>query len=88
MNKEIIKDWLNDIATPTGISYSGDQTLSESMVKEIIDYVDDLEQQVKKQKEVIDKIFSRITLWKMEDITKETAKILDELLDILSEVSE
>lgn len=88
MNKEIIKDWLNDIATPTGISYSGDQTLSESMVKEIIDYVDDLEQQVKKQKEVIDKIFSRITLWKMEDITKETAKILDELLDILKEVSE
>lgn len=51
-------------------------------------YIEHLEQQVKKQKEVIDKIFSRITLWKMEDITKETAKILDELLDILKEVSE
>lgn len=56
MDKEIIKDWLNDIATPTGISYSGDQTISESMVKKIIDYVDDLEQQCKKQKEVIDKL--------------------------------
>ena len=42
----------------------------------------------RKQQEMIDKIFSRITLWKMEDITKETAKILDELLDILKEVSE
>ena len=42
----------------------------------------------RKQQEMIDKIFSRITLWKMEDITKETAKILDELLEILSEVSE
>lgn len=41
-----------------------------------------------KQKEVIDKIFSRITLWKMEDITMETAKVLDELLDVLKEVSE
>lgn len=41
-----------------------------------------------KQKEVIDKIFSRITLWKMEDITMETSKVLDDLLDILKEVSE
>lgn len=56
MNKEIIKEWLNDIATPTGISYSGDQTISESMVEKIVDYVDELEQQVKKQKEVINKV--------------------------------
>lgn len=41
-----------------------------------------------KQKEVINKIFSRITLWKMEDITMETSKVLDDLLDILKEVSE
>ena len=47
-----------------------------------------LKHQVKKQKEVIDKIFSRITLLKMEDITIETSKVLDELLDILKEVSE
>ena len=56
MNVKVIKEWLNDIATPTGISYSGDQTISESMVEKIVDYVDELEQQCKKQKEVIDKI--------------------------------
>ena len=38
-------------------------------------YIEHLEQQVKKQKEVIDKIFSRITLWK------------DDLLDILKGAS-
>ena len=48
----------------------------------------ELKEQVKKQKEVIDKIFSRITLLKMEDITIETSKVLDELYDILKEVSE
>ena len=53
----------------------------------LINEIKDLEQQVKKQKEVINKIFSRITLWKMEDITMETSKVLDELLDILKEVS-
>ena len=49
----------------------------------LINEIKDLEQQVKKQKEVINKIFSRITLWKMEDITMESAKVLDDLLDIL-----
>ena len=43
----------------------------------------ELKRQIKKQKEVIDKIFSRITLWKMEDITMEISKVLDDLLDIL-----
>ena len=54
----------------------------------LINEIKDLEQQVKKQKEVINKIFSRITLWKIEDITMETSKVLDDLLDILKEVSE
>ena len=44
MNKEIINEWLSDIATPTGISYSGDQTISESMDEKIVDYVSNLEQ--------------------------------------------
>lgn len=48
----------------------------------------ELLKQVKKQKEIIDKIFSRITLWKIEDITMETAKVLDDLLSIFKEVSE
>lgn len=54
----------------------------------LINEIKDLEQQVKKQKEVINKIFSRITLWKMEDITMETAKVLDDLLSMFKEVSE
>lgn len=56
MDKKIIEDWLKNIATPTGISYSGDQTISEDMVEDIVDYVDNLEQQAKKQKEVIEEI--------------------------------
>lgn len=44
MNKKIINEWLSDIATPTGISYSGDKTISESMVEKIVDYVSNLEQ--------------------------------------------
>lgn len=68
MNEKVIKEWLNDIATPTGISYSGDQTISESMVKNIVDYVEELEQQCKKQKELIDRILNE---------TKETRDILN-----------
>lgn len=74
------KEKLNDIIC---------QSLSDyKILDNAYNYIDDLEQRVKKQKEVIDKIFSRITLWKMEDITVETSKVLDELLDILKEVSE
>lgn len=45
MNKEIIAEWLNDIATPTGISYSGDQTLSKSDVEKIVNYINELQQE-------------------------------------------
>lgn len=44
MSKEIINEWLSDIATPTGISYSGDRTISKSMAEKIVDYVSNLEQ--------------------------------------------
>ena len=84
MDKEIIEDWLKDIATPTGVSYSGDQTISESMVEEIVDYVEELEQQVKGQKEVIDKAINWTikyqTEWCQED---EVIRDLKRLLDIL-----
>lgn len=74
MDKETIKEWLNDIATPTGISYSGDMTISEDNVKKIVGYVDDLEQQVKKQKEVIDEIEEYINSyqWYKLDCYKKT----------------
>ena len=49
-------------------------------LKEKIKSIDNL---CKKQKEAIDKIFSRITLWKMEDITMETTKVLDDLLSMM-----
>ena len=75
MNVKVIKEWLNDIATPTGISYSGDQTISESMVKNIVDYVEELEQQCQKQQEAIDKAMNWTikyqTEWCQEDEIKE-----------------
>ena len=44
MNKEKLEEWLKDISTPTGLSYSGDRTLSNSEVDSILEYVDDLEE--------------------------------------------
>lgn len=62
MNKDVIKEWLEDISTPTGLSYSGDLTLSNSMVDKIGEYIEEIEQenqQLKKQKnDVIDYIKS------------------------------
>ena len=60
----------------------------EKMKRDMQRQIQILKNKNKKQKEVINKIFSRITLWKMEDITMETSKVLDDLLDILKEVSE
>lgn len=40
---ETIRNWLEYISTPTGISYSGDRTLSKSEVKEILDYIEQLQ---------------------------------------------
>ena len=55
-------------------------------IKRLLDELDSADNYIKKlyfenqkQKEVIDKIFSRITLLKMEDISKESNKVLDEL---------
>lgn len=41
---------------------------------------------LEKYKNLVDKIFNKITLLKIEDITMETNKILNDLLDILKEV--
>ena len=64
-------------------------------IKRLLDELDHADNYIKKlyfenqkQKEVIDKIFSRITLLKMEAISRESNKVLDELLNILKEVSE
>ena len=62
MNKEIINEWLSDIATPTGISYSGDQTISESMAEKIVDYVSNLEQALNENNKLKIQISARETL--------------------------
>ena len=40
-----IEEWLRDISTPTGLSYSGDRTLSNSMADHIIDYITNLQEE-------------------------------------------
>lgn len=62
MNKKIIKEWLSDIATPTGISYSGDQTISESMAEKIVDYVSNLEQALDENNKLKIQLSARETL--------------------------
>ena len=49
----------------------------------LIDKVNELQEKNNQLKDKMDKVFSRITLWKMEDITMETARVLDDLLEIL-----
>lgn len=53
MNDEIreIEEWLRDISTPTGLSYSGDRTLSNSMVDKIVDYITNLQNENENMKE-------------------------------------
>lgn len=43
MNRELIEEILKDISTPTGISYSGDQTIANSTVENILEFIDDLQ---------------------------------------------
>ena len=62
--------------------------IPKDVFKELFNEMINWKEENQKQKEVIDKIFSRITLLKMEDISMESNKVLDELLDGLKEVSE
>jgi len=43
MDKELIEEILKDISTPTGISYSGDQTIANSTVDNILEFIEDLQ---------------------------------------------
>lgn len=51
--------------------------------KHLVKTIMGLECQNQKYKNLVDKIFSRITLLKLQAITMETNKVLDDLLDIL-----
>ena len=56
MNREKLEEWLKDISTPTGLSYSGDQTLSNSEVDTILEYVDNLQSKIDKANELLEEI--------------------------------
>ena len=43
MNRELIEEILKDISTPTGLSYSGDQTIANNTVDNILEFIDDLQ---------------------------------------------
>ena len=82
MNKEEIK------ITPNGIKQAIEDLLNENErlirnEKHLLKTIMGLELQNQKYENLIDKIFSRITLLKMQDITMETNEVLDDLLDIL-----
>lgn len=50
MNKEELQ-WLKEISTTTGISYSGDQTITTAFANKIINYIEQLEQENNQLKE-------------------------------------
>ena len=96
MNKEIIEKVLLEISTPTGLTYSGDTTICNDEVKDIMNYINNLEQQVKKQKEVIDRIdkYIKENIYSyydskgekcIEETVFERSANPKELLDILNE---
>lgn len=93
MDKEIIEKVLLEISTPTRLTYSGDTTICNDEVKDIMNYINSLEQQCKKQKEVIDRI-KRLKQFYIKDfeernITMIPLSNLTKNIDIiLKEVSE
>ncbi len=88
MNKEIIEKVLLEISTPTGLTYSGDVTICNDEAKDIINYIDNLEQQVEKQKEVIDKAIDKLYSIPIETTRQEVIDIARETLHILKEVEQ
>ena len=82
MDKEIIEKFLLEISTPTGLTYSGDTTICNDEVKYIMNYINDLEQQCKKQKEIIDETINAIDLvieLIKQQLTEDDRWILDRL---------
>lgn len=55
MNSEIIKEWLNNICSRTGVSVSGDRTLRDDEVEKIVEYVENLEQALDEIEKYIEK---------------------------------
>ena len=88
MDKEIIEKVLLEISTPTGLTYSGDITICDDEVKDIMNYINNLEQQCKRQKEVIDKATELNQIINNSDYVYSQDEITIKNLEILKEVSE
>ena len=97
ISRELIEEILKDISTPTGISYSGDKTIANSTVDNILEFIDDLQKkaeqgehykhlysEVKKQKDDVVKLIYK----KMRDVDIYGTQTfdLDELLRMLGEI--
>lgn len=85
MNREKLEEWLKDISTPTGLSYSGDQTLSNSEVDTILEYVDNLQSKIDKAIEYINTIKDNTPNSTRKDFAKMILINYELLLDILKE---
>ena len=78
MNKEEL-EWLLDIATPTGISYSGDQTITIDFANKVINHIN-------KQKEVLDKIKEYAGELRLFDNESVEFEISNKILELLEEI--
>ena len=101
ISRELIEEILKDISTPTGISYSGDKTIANSTVDNILEFIDNLQKkaelgehykhlysEVKKQKDNVVEIIKR-QLLSNTNITKYTDEMcLRDLLRMLGEIDE
>ena len=76
MNIELIKELFDEISTNTGLSYSGDRTISKSEAESILDYITNLRQLFIKIAEYTD------NLLKENKIYSEYGKKILEMCDI------
>lgn len=74
-----------EVLTRMRLSCCWGDNLNEKELNDVVDYINDLEQQCRKQKEVIDKLEKKIKVLKQYDFDKVGRY---ELLDILKEVKE
>ena len=82
-----------EVLTRMRLSCCWGDNLNEKELNDVVDYINDLEQQCRKQKEVIDKAIKFLEKWGKEPdadmfMLMNEYKEFNELLDILKEVSE
>ena len=73
MNIELIKELFDEISTGTGLSYSGDRTISRSEAQSILDYITNLQEENEHEKEHDEKMLKTykrvVNLFKKDLIT-------------------